>query len=240
MIMKKKGVTVEAKSAVQKIEGTPGNMTVTYLDKKGVEHTVTAEGVLAAAGRRANLDGLFGPDFSVDVERGAVVGNEIGCTSVPHVYIIGDAKYKNIQLAHVASAQAENVVAEIVGKKPPLDMSVVPSCVYTEPEIASVGLTEETAKANGIAIKTGKYLTGANGKCLIEDTANGYVKLVISAEEGRILGAQLVCPRATDMVGELALAIQKELTVDDLASVIHPHPTFCEMLFGAAEGLRFE
>jgi dihydrolipoamide dehydrogenase len=156
------------------------------------------------------------------------------------VYIIGDAKYKNIQLAHVASAQAENVVAEIVGKKPPLDMSVVPSCVYTEPEIASVGLTEETAKANGIAIKTGKYLTGANGKCLIEDTANGYVKLVISAEEGRILGAQLVCPRATDMVGELALAIQKELTVDDLASVIHPHPTFCEMLFGAAEGLRFE
>ena len=131
-------------------------------------------------------------------------------------------------------------VAVITGKKPPLDMSVVPSCVYTTPEIASVGLTEENAKANGIVVKSGKYLTGANGKCLIEGTESGYVKLVTDKENGRILGAQLVCPRATDMVGELTLAIQKGLTAADLSEVIHPHPTFSEMLFGAAEGLRPE
>ena len=164
----------------------------------------------------------------------------MGRTSVPHVYGIGDAKAKNIQLAHVASAQGENVVAVIAGKNPPLDLSVVPSCVYTEPEIASVGLTEEGAKAAGIPVKTGKYLTGANGKCLIEGTESGYVKLVTDGASGRILGAQLVCPRATDMVGELTLAIQKGLTADDLSAVIHPHPTFSEMLFGAAEGLRLE
>ena len=240
MILKKKGVKVEAKASVQKITGIPGEMTVTYTDKKGAEHTVTAQGVLAAAGRKANLDGLFGPDFSLELDRGAVVGDDMGRTSVPHVYVIGDAKAKNIQLAHVASAQGENVVAVIAGKNPPLDLSVVPSCVYTEPEIASVGLTEEGAKAAGIPVKTGKYLTGANGKCLIEGTESGYVKLVTDGASGRILGAQLVCPRATDMVGELTLAIQKGLTADDLSAVIHPHPTFSEMLFGAAEGLRLE
>lgn len=240
MILKKKGAVVVPKAKVQSVDGEPGAMTVTYLDKKGTEVTVTAEGVLAAAGRKANLDGLFGPDFSLELDRGAVVGDEAGRTSDPHVYIIGDAKARNIQLAHVAAAQGENAVAAIAGKKLPLDMSVVPSCVYTNPEIASVGLTEEGAKAAGIAVKTGKYLTGANGKCLIEGTESGYVKLVTEGGTGRILGAQLVCPRATDMVGELTLAIQKGITADELSEVIHPHPTFCEMLFGAAEGLRPE
>ena len=240
MIMKKQGVTVEAKANVQKIEGTPGAMTVTYVDKKGVEHAVTAQGVLAAAGRKANLDGLFGPDFSLELDRGAIVGDVDGRTSVPHIYVIGDAKARNIQLAHVASAQGENAVAVITGKKLPLDMSVVPSCVYTDPEIASVGLTEEGAKAAGIPVKTGKYLTGANGKCLIEGTESGYVKLVTDSATGKLLGAQMVCPRATDMVGELTVAIQKGLTADELSEVIHPHPTFSEMLFGAAEGLRAE
>lgn len=229
---------MEAKASVQKIEGTPGAMQLTYTDKKGVEHTVSAQGVLAAAGRKANLDGLFGPGFSLDLERGAIVGDADGRTSVPHVYVIGDAKARNIQLAHVASAQGENTVAVIAGKQPPLDMSVVPSCVYTNPEIASVGLTEERAKADGVSVKTGKYLTGANGKCLIEGTESGYVKLVTDSASGKLLGAQLVCPRATDMVGELTLAIQKGLTADELSAVIHPHPTFSEMLFGAAEGLR--
>lgn len=238
MILKKQGVSVEAKASVQKIQGTPGEMRVTYVDKKGAEHTVTAQGVLAAAGRKANLDGLFGPDFTLELERGAIVGDADGRTSVPHIYVIGDAKARNIQLAHVASAQGENAVAVILGKKPPLDMSVVPSCVYTDPEIASVGLTEEGAKAAGVPVKTGKYLTGANGKCLIEGTESGYVKLVTHRDSGKLLGAQLVCPRATDMVGELALAIQKGLTAEDLAEVIHPHPTFSEMLFGAAEGFR--
>lgn len=238
MILKKQGVSVEAKASVQKIQGTPGEMRVTYVDKKGAEHTVTAQGVLAAAGRKANLDGLFGPDFTLELERGAIVGDADGRTSVPHIYVIGDAKARNIQLAHVASAQGENAVAVILGKKPPLDMSVVPSCVYTDPEIASVGLTEEGAKAAEVPVKTGKYLTGANGKCLIEGTESGYVKLVTHRDSGKLLGAQLVCPRATDMVGELALAIQKGLTAEDLAEVIHPHPTFSEMLFGAAEGFR--
>lgn len=240
MVLKKQGVAVEVKAAVQKIEGTPGAMSVTYADKKGAEHTVTAQGVLAAAGRKANLEGLFGPDFSLELDRGAIVGDAQGRTSVPHVYVIGDAKARNIQLAHVASAQGENAAAVILGKRPPLDMNVVPSCIYTDPEIASVGLTEEQAKGAEIPVKTAKALTGANGKCLIEGAESGYVKLVTDQATGRLLGAQLVCPRATDMVVEAALAIQRGLTAGELADVIHPHPTFSEMLYDAAESLRPE
>ena len=119
-----------------------------------------------------------------------------------------------------------------------MDMNVVPNCVYTTPEVASVGLSEEQAKAQGIAVKCAKYLTGANGKCLIENTESGYVKLVAHKDTGVILGAQLVCPRATDLIGELALAVQRGLTANELSSVIHPHPTFIERILGAANLLR--
>lgn len=114
---------------------------------------------------------------------------------------------------------------------------MVPSCVYTSPEIASVGLTEDEAKAAGLIVRTGKALTGANGKCLIEGAESGYLKLVADAATGRLVGAQLVCPRATDLIGELTLAVQRGLTASELAAVIHPHPTFCEMVLAAARTL---
>ena len=237
MMLKKQGCKVEAKATVQSIAGAPGAMTVTYHDQKGGEHTATGEGVLLAAGRKADLDGLFAPGAEPELERGAIVADEVGRTSIPHLYAIGDVRARNIQLAHVAEAQGKNAVEVIAGNEPPIDMHVVPSCVYTTPEIASVGLTEDQAKAQGLKVKTGKYLTGANGKCLIEGTESGYVKLVADAETGRLLGAQMVCPRATDMIGELGLAVQRGVTADQLAHVIHPHPTFCEMISGAAEAL---
>lgn len=191
-----------------------------------------------ATGRRADLEGLFAEGAAPALERGAVAADSEGRTSVPNLYVIGDAKAGNIQLAHVAAAQAANVVAVIAGKRPPVDVSLIPSCVYTAPEIASVGMTEDEAKAAGIAVKSGKCLTGANGKCLIEGAESGYLKLVTDSADGRIIGAQLVCPRATDLIGELALAVQKRITVDGLLEVVHPHPTFCEMIAEAAQALR--
>ena len=238
LILKKQGAKVEAKAMVQKIEGEPGNMVVTWLDKKGNEQVSTAQGVLLAAGRIANTDDLFAPGAEPEMERGAILADEQGRTSQPHLFVIGDARAHNIQLAHVAEAQGTNNAAVLAGKEPPMDMNVVPNCVYTTPEVASVGLSEEQAKAQGIAVKCAKYLTGANGKCLIENTESGYVKLVAEAESRKILGAQLVCPRATDLIGELALAVQRGLTANELASVIHPHPTFIEMILGAANLLR--
>lgn len=234
MALKQQGASIVTKARVTNISGTPGGMTVTYQDKKGTEFTVTAEGVLAAAGRRAAVEDLFVFGAAPELERGAIVADAQGRTSIPDVYVIGDAKAGNIQLAHVAAAQGKNVAAVIAGREPPVDESIVPNCVYTTPEIASVGLTEEQAKAAGIIVKSQKYLTGANGKCLIEGAESGYVKLVADSADGTLLGAQLVCPRATDLIGELALAVQRKLTVQELAAVIHPHPTFCEMISDAA------
>lgn len=237
MHLKKRGIAVEASARVAAIEGEPGAMQVHYADKRGNQKTVGAEGVLVACGRRANIEGLFAPGCEPALERGAIVCNEDGHTTVEHLWAIGDVVAGNIQLAHVAEAQARNVVAVICGAEPPVSMAVVPSCVYTSPEVASVGLTEAEAKAQGRKVRTSKALTGANGKCLIEESESGYVKLVADAQTGAIIGAQLVCPRATDMVSELALAISLGCTAAQLAGVIHPHPTVSELVSAAARAL---
>ena len=237
LVLKKQGAAITVQAQVERVAGTPGCMTVTYRDKKGQVMEVTAEGVLMATGRRADAQDLFAPGAAPELSRGAIVGDAVGRTSLPHLYVIGDARAGNIQLAHVATAQAENAVAAILGREPPVDTAVVPSCVYTSPEIASVGLTEDEAKAAGLTVRTGKALTGANGKCLIEGAESGYLKLVADAATGRLVGAQLVCPRATDLIGELTLAVQRGLTASELAAVIHPHPTFCEMVLAAAQTL---
>lgn len=235
MQLKKRGCAVTTGVSIKAIYGKPGEMSVTYLDKKGAEITASAEGILIAAGRRADAENLFSPGAEPELEHGAVKADELGRTSIPHLYVIGDARAHNTQLAHVAEAQAENVVAVIAGEQPPVDEHVIPSCIYCSPEIASVGMTEEQARSAGYSVKTKKYLTGANGKCLIEGAEGGYVKLVADGESGALLGAQLVCPRATDLIGELALAVKEKLTIGQIRSVIHPHPSFCEMISGAAK-----
>lgn len=146
-------------------------------------------------------------------------------------------RYHGIQLAHVAAAQAENVVSVILGMKPEIDEHLVPGCVYTFPEIAQVGMTEIQAKESGIEAVRAKALASVNGKCLIEGVDVGMAKVVAEKETGKILGAQLVCPHATDMIAELALAIRNNLTVADLVSAIHPHPTVSEMIRDAAAQL---
>ncbi len=231
MLGKKQGMSISAGVRIQSIAGDPGSVTVTYLDKKGAEQQLVVDGVLAATGRRSNLEGLFaeGCDCVPEVGRG-VVADASGATSVAHLWVIGDAKAGNIQLAHVASAQARNVVAAICGNDAPVDESVVPSCVYTSPDVASVGMTEAEAKDAGISVKCAKAVTGSNGKCLIEGAPSGFIKLVTCADTGVILGAQLVFPRATDMIAELTLAVQLKLTAAQLARAIHPHPTFCEAI----------
>ncbi|MCQ2472368.1 MAG: dihydrolipoyl dehydrogenase [Clostridia bacterium] len=233
MFLKKQGAQVNVSAKVSEIAGEKGDFTVKFTNKKGEECTAQAEGVLIATGRKANTEKLFQCDKMPEMFRGAIVADESGKTDCDRIYVIGDSKAKNIQLAHVAEAQAKNAVAAIMGKKMPVDMSVIPSCIYTSPEIASVGMTEDEAKAQGIAVKAKKCLTGSNGKCLIENSESGYIKTVTDAETGKLLGAQLVCPRATDMVAEFALALSQGLKTEEIAAVIHPHPTFSEMISAA-------
>ena len=234
MKLKKLGAVIEASCKVQAISGEAGSMSVTYLDKKGKEQVACAEAVLMAAGRRAAIEGLFGESMAPEMNRGALVADADGRTSIPGLYVIGDAMAGNIQLAHVAAAQGENVIDVIGGGRGTVDMKVVPSCVYTCPEIASVGLSQEQAKERGLSVVVKKLPTGSNGKSLIAGGDGGFVKLV-AAEDGTLLGAQLVCDRATDLIGELAVAVRLGLKLEDIAATIHPHPTFVEMIGQAAK-----
>ena len=229
MFLKKRGAVIHTSARVTAINDD----TVVFTDKKGQECQVSGQAILVATGRRSNLDGLLAEGVQLEINRG-IFADEDGRTSLPGVYVIGDARSGNIQLAHLAMAQGENVVDTIMGREKAIDEKVVPSCLYTQPEAASVGLYEQQAKEMGLNIHSRKSLTGANGKCCIEDSASGYVKLVLDENEV-IIGAQLVCPHATEMIGELALAVKNGYTADQLAEVIHPHPTIMEMIAAAAK-----
>jgi dihydrolipoamide dehydrogenase len=135
-----------------------------------------------------------------------------------------------IQLAHFASAQATNLAIELSGKIPTIDLNVVPSCVYTSPEIASVGMTLQQAESRGIKAKELKVQMQGNGKSVIEKQERGFIKVVIEEESEKIIGAHIICNRATDMISEFVLAISLGLTRKDLAKIIRPHPTYSESI----------
>lgn len=235
MIFKRQGVSVNTGCMVSAVEKDGEELVVRYTckDQPG---EARGEAVLCAIGRRPNTAGLFGEGFQVDMERGRILVDGNFQTSVPGVYAIGDVSAK-IQLAHVATAQGIACVERLAGREPLVDLDLVPSCIYTSPEIASVGLTADEAKAAGRAVKVGKAIMSANGKTLIAGGERGFIKVVADAETGVILGAQLMCERATDMLSQFTEAAANGLTARQLAKVMRPHPTFDEAVTGAVEDL---
>ena len=234
MIGKKRGMDIHAKAMVEKFEPAADGKVVTYYREKDELQSVESDGVLVCIGRRACTDGLFAEGVKVEMDRDKIVVNDKYETSIPGVYAIGDV-IGGIQLAHTATAEGRNAVAIMNGEEPTINMNVVPSCVYTNPEIATVGITADEAKAAGQAVITKKFIMSANGKSVLSDQERGFIKVVADAESRKILGAQMMCARATDMIGEFAIAISNELTLDDIANTIHPHPTFVE---GINEAVR--
>lgn len=236
MVLKKRGVSIHTGAMVEKLEQDENGL-VCHFTEKGKAQAVPAQQVLVAIGRRPNTQGLFAEGFEVACERGRIVTNENFRTSVDSIYAIGDVTSK-IQLAHMASAQGICAVHTIAGQKPPIDLRYVPGCIYTDPEIASVGITEDEAKQQGIPVKKGKFLMTGNGRSLIDEQERGFIKVLAHQETDVILGAQLMCSRATDIVAELATAIVNGLTCAQLAGVIRPHPTFCEGVTEAVEDVH--
>lgn len=233
MILKKRGVQIFAGARVEQVEKAEEGYTVRFT-QKGQSAQVQGEVVLCAIGRRPNTQGLFGPDFSVEQERGRILVDENFQTSVPGVYAVGDVSAR-IQLAHVASAQGTACVERLAGSNPLTNLNAVPSCIYTDPEIACVGLTADEAKAAGRAVKVGKYVMFSNGRTVIVQGQRGFIKVVADQETGVILGAQLMCQRATDMISQFTAAVVNGLTAQQLLAAMRPHPTFDE---GAGEALE--
>ncbi|HPE16626.1 MAG TPA: FAD-dependent oxidoreductase, partial [Oscillospiraceae bacterium] len=226
MILKKRGADIHTGARVTQIEGTPEGLLCAYTEKDAPQ-AVAGDAVLLAAGRRPNTEGLFGPGLDPQTNRGYLIVNDAFETSLPGVYAIGDVT-GGIQLAHAAFAQARVFAALLCGETPSIRLDLVPSCVYTDPEIACVGLDEAAAKAQGRAVRTRKYVMGANGKSVLTLQERGFIKAVLDAETDALLGAQLMCAHATDMVSEFTLAVARGLTGKELGGIIRPHPTFEE------------
>ena len=232
--MKKMGMDFHLECPVQSVESSPVGAKVVCKDKSGKTVTFEAEKVLVAIGRKANTAGLDLAAGKIDNDKGRILVNDKMETNVPGVYAIGDCVFGHAQLAHTASAMGEVASENICGLEAHYCEKTNPTCVYMEPEAASVGLTEEQCKAQGIAYKVGKFPMSANGKALILNGGEGRVKIIAGAEYGEILGMHIIGPRATDLIAEGALAIEGEMTLDEIIDTIHSHPTVTETMREAA------
>ncbi len=236
--MKKMGMEFNLECPVQSVEPSPVGAKVVCKSKAGETVSFEAEKVLVAIGRRANTASLNLEVGKLDNDRGRIIVNDKMETSVPGVYAIGDCVFGHAQLAHTASAMGEVAAENIMGIPAVYDEKTNPTCVYIEPEAASVGLTEEQCKAQGIEYKVGKFPMSANGKALIINGGEGLVKIIADTKYGEVLGMHIIGPRATDLIAEGALAIRLEATVDELISTIHSHPTVTETMREAALNLE--
>lgn len=233
MIFKRQGLGVRTRTLARRIaEGGEG----VVMELDGGE-TLTASAVLAAVGRRPNTDGLCAPGVALEMDRGFIRVNERFETSLPGVHAIGDA-IGGMMLAHAASAHGLTVVHAIAGEEAPLCLDAIPACVYVSPEIACVGLTQADCQQRGIEAKVGKALMGANGRTLIANGQRGFIKVVVDAQDGRVLGAQLMCERATDMIDSFTVAIANGMTAKQLMRAVRPHPTFLEAVGEALDALE--
>src|SRR6266576_2069075 len=194
---------------------------------------VDADQVLLAVGRSPYTDGLGAEAAGVKLERGRVVVDDHLRTTAAGVWAIGDV-IGGIMLAHVASYEGICAVENIAGHARVPDYHAAPNCVYTDPEIAHVGLGEKEAKERGVQVKVGRFPFAASGRALTLGQSEGFVKVVADASSGVILGVHIIGPRATDLVAEATLAVQNGLTLEELDLTIHAHPTLPESIMEAA------
>lgn len=230
--LKGRGIEILTRSRVQRISAAPGGGLEVELQTPRGSVKQAASKVLMAAGRRPNTAGLGLESVPLKLDREWIKVDERMRTGVPGLYAIGDVTGGAL-LAHVASAQGVVAAEDIAGHSSRMSYEAIPSCIYTSPEIASVGLTEKEAAARGKAVKIAKFPFLANGKALTMGEREGFVKVIAGEKYGEILGVHIVGPHATDLIGEALLALKLEATWEDIGHAIHPHPTLTEALMEA-------
>lgn len=223
--MSKNGVTFYNGAKVQKVK----DHSVVY-ELNGEQKAVEAEVVLMAVGRVPNTDGLNAEAIGIEFEKKAIKTDGKMRTNIPNIYAIGDVNGK-VMLAHTASHEGFVAVADICGNGGhDMDYGHIPSCIYLDPEVACIGMTEKQAKEKGYDIQVGKFPMMANGKSLVEGDTDGIVKVILDKELGEILGVHLYGKHVTDMIGEISVAMNLESTAEEVIGAIHPHPTVSEAL----------
>lgn len=230
--LKKSGVKIATSAKAKAIEERESKKVLVF-EQDGEEKTVAADMVLMAAGRRANTANMGLEDVGVVLERGCVVASQLRCTNIESIYAIGDV-IRGIGLAHWASHEAISVMNYLFGDAEYVTEAYIPGVVFTHPEIGSVGQREHECRQCGLDIVVGKFPFQALGKAAAIREREGFVKLVASAEDGRLLGGTIVGPSATDLIAEIGLAVQAGLNVSEIAHTMHSHPTLAEAIGEAA------
>lgn len=226
------GVQMMTKASILSITRNSAGLEVAY-ERDGQQFSVSTEQVLLATGRAANIDDMNLEEVGIEVDGGKIRVDEEKQTSISGVYAIGDC-IRRVGWAHQASMEGREVAATLLGHKSDIDARFVPSCYYTFPEVASVGLTLKNARELGIEASAGRFSFRANGRAATTGDNRGFVKLVVERETARLLGCQIIGPRATEIINEVSLALRDGATADALIDSLHAHPTFAEVLPGAA------
>ncbi|MBR9862811.1 MAG: dihydrolipoyl dehydrogenase [Rhodobacteraceae bacterium] len=234
-VLKKQGLNFVLGAAVQNVEATKTKAKLTYeTRKKGESVTIDADVVLVATGRKPFTDGLGFTELGGEMtERGQIKTNSTWGTSIDGVYAIGDV-IEGPMLAHKAEDEGMAVAEQIAGKHGHVNYSVIPGVIYTTPEVASVGKTEEQLKEEGVAYKVGKFPFMGNGRAKAVHQGEGFVKLLTDKETDRILGCHLIGPSAGDLIHEICVAMEFGASAQDVALTCHAHPTFSEAVREAA------
>ncbi|MFT9848579.1 dihydrolipoyl dehydrogenase [Aneurinibacillus sp. REN35] len=232
--LKKLGVEIHTEAMAQSSEVTENGVKVTA-KIKDKEEVFEADYCLVTVGRRPNTDelGLEAIDMKL-TDRGLIEIDKQCKTSIPNVYAIGDI-VEGPALAHKASYEGKVAAEVIAGQSSEIDYMAIPAVVFSDPEMASVGLSEQQAKEEGYKVKMGRFSFAANGRALSVNETDGFVKVIANEEDGRVLGVQIVGPEASDLIAEAGLAIEMGATLEDIALTIHAHPTLAEVTMEAAE-----
>jgi len=228
--MKGAGINVVTGAAVKSVEKV-GDMFVVRADTKDAEIAVKAKELMVSAGRRGNCEGL--EPLGITMNKSYVVIDEHMRTNKPHIYAIGDITGK-IQLAHIASAQGFAAAENIAGMDSTVNYNAIPSCIYTLPEVGSVGYTEEKAQKEGIEYVIGKFPMAACGRARTMGATEGFTKIISEKSTGKVIGAAIVGPFATEVLGELGYIVSTGGTLEDIKHTVHGHPTVTETVMEAA------
>ena len=225
------GIRMMTGARLTRMEKTESGLAA-YVDADGRTEIVPAEKALVAVGRQPNTAGLGLERLGVVMDRGAVVTDDAYRTNIAGLYAVGDCN-GTLMLAHAAMEQGRAVAAYIMAQAAPGCRSHIPACVYTSPEIACVGLTEQQVQEKGIPYRVGRFSLSGNGKSILEGE-EGLVKVLADRALGEVLGVHMIGPHATEMIAEAVLCMNMEGTVEDLAGAVHAHPTVSEALGEAA------
>ncbi len=224
-VFKKKGINVFTKTKVEKVDKKESGVDAVLSSGK----VISGEKVLVCVGRLPNSKGLGIEEIGIECNKGWIKVDKDFRTNIKNIYAGGDVK-GGVLLAHVASREGISAVEAICGEKVSIDYNVVPNCIFTHPEIASVGLNEKSAKTKGLNARSRKFLFSAIGKAHVLGEVDGFIKLVVEAKTDKILGAQIIGPHAAELIAEFSPCIQFGITSESLAKVIHAHPTLSEAI----------